>query len=83
MAPYPNQQHLLAKQFHDEELLIIKANHEAFLNIKRWKYIHSLSYLNTSMKHEADTIIHNSLFSYINSKDVLTVEGYFESELQN
>jgi hypothetical protein len=83
MASYLNQQHLLANQCHDEELLIIKANHEAFLIIKRWKYIYGLSYANTSMKNEADTMIHNSLFSYINSKKLLLVEGYFDSELKN
>jgi hypothetical protein len=83
MTPHHNQQHLLAKQFHDEEVLIIKANHEAFLNIKRWKYINGLSYLNTSMKDEADTMIHNSLFTYINNTEILTLQGYFKTELQN
>ncbi|MDB5221724.1 MAG: hypothetical protein JWN83_391 [Chitinophagaceae bacterium] len=78
-----NQQHLLAEQFHAKDISVIKANYEATLKIKRWKFIHSLSTLSKTIRKEADTMIHNSFLSFIDNKDVLIVEGFYEAELQN
>ncbi len=78
-----NQQHFLAEQFHAKDILVIKANYEATLKIKRWKFIHSLTSLSKSIRKEADNMIYNSFLTFIDSQEVLIVEGYFEAELQN
>jgi len=83
MMPILNQQHFLAEQFHAKDILVIKANYEAILKIKRWKFIHSLSTLSTTIRMEADSMIHNSFLAFIDSQEVLIAEGYFESDLQN
>jgi hypothetical protein len=83
MMPILNQQHFLAEQFHAKDILVIKANYEAILKIKRWKFIHSLSTLSTTIRMEADNMIHNSFLAFIDSQEVLIAEGYFESDLQN
>lgn len=81
--PILNQQHFLAEQFHAKDISLIKANYEAVLKIKRWKFIHSLSTLSKNIRKEADNMIQNSFLTFIDSQEVLLVEGYFESELQN
>lgn len=83
MMPILNQQHFLAEQFHAKDISLIKANYEAVLKIKRWKFIHSLSTLSKNIRKEADNMIQNSFLTFIDSQEVLLVEGYFESELQN
>jgi hypothetical protein len=83
MMPILNQQHLLAEQFHAKDILVIKANHEATLKIKRWKFIHSLSTLSKNIRMEADNMILNSFLSFIESHEVLMAEGYFEANLEN
>ncbi|MGI8583593.1 MAG: hypothetical protein ACR2KX_15450 [Chitinophagaceae bacterium] len=83
MLPILNNQLFLAEQFHAEDILIIKANYEATLKIKRWKFIHSLSILSKSIRKEADNMIQTSFLSFVQNMDVLIVEGYFEAELQN
>ncbi len=83
MMPILNQQHFLAEQFHAKDILIIKANHEACLKIKRWKFIHSLSALSKNIRKEADNMIHNSFLSFIDNEEVLLIEGFFESEIEN
>jgi len=83
MVPILNQQHFLAEQFHAKDISVIKANYEAALKIKRWKFIHSLSSLSKNIRKEADNMIQSSFFSFINNQEVLIVEGFFESELQN
>jgi hypothetical protein len=83
MVPILNQQHFLAEQFHAKDISLIKANHEACLKIKRWKFIQSLSALSKNIRKEADNMIHHSFLSFIDNKDVLIEEGYFLSDLQN
>lgn len=78
-----NQQHLLAEQFHAKDILVIKANYEAALKIKRWKFIHSLSTLSKNIRMEADNMILNSFLSFIDSNEVLIAEGYYEANLDN
>ena len=81
--PILNQQHFLAEQFHAKDILIIKANHEASLKIKRWRFIHSLSALSQNIRNEADNMIQHSFLSFVDNQDVLLVEGFFETELDN
>ncbi len=81
--PILNQQHFLAEQFHAKDILVIKANYEATLKIKRWKFIHSISALSKNIRMEADNIILNSFLSFIDSHEVLIAEGYFDADLQN
>ena len=81
--PILNQQHYLAEQFHAKDISLIKANCEAVLKIKRWKFINSLSTLNKNIRKEADNMIQHSFLTFIDSKEVLIIEGYFESELHN
>lgn len=83
MMPILNQQHFLAEQFHAKDILVIKANYEATLKIKRWKFIHSLATLSKTIRIEADNMIYKSFLSFIESKELLITEGFFESELQN
>lgn len=83
MMPILNQQHFLAEQFHAKDILVIKANYEATLKIKRWKFIHSLATLSNSIRKEADNMIYNSFLSFIDSQELLIAEGYFEADLQN
>ena len=83
MVPILNQQHFLAEQFHAKDILVIKANYEAALKIKRWKFIHSLPSLSKNIRKEADNMIQSSFLSFIDNQEVLIVEGFFESELQN
>ena len=83
VMPILNQQQFLAEQFHAKDILLIKANYEAMLKIKRWKFIHSLSTLSKNIRMEADTMIISSFFTFIDNHEVLIAEGYFESELQN
>ena len=83
MVPILNNQLFLAEQFHAEDILIIKANYEATLKIKRWKFIQSLSILSKSIRKEADNMIQTSFLSFVQNMDVLIVEGYFEAELEN
>lgn len=83
MMPILNQQHFLAEQFHAKDILIIKANHEASLKIKRWKFIHSLSALSKNIRNEADNMIQNSFLSFIDNEEVLLIEGFFEAEIDN
>ena len=81
--PILNQQHFLAEQFHAMDILLIKANYEATLKIKRWKFIHSLSALSKNIRTEADNMILISFLTFIDNQDVLFAEGYFEADLQN
>ena len=83
MIPILNQQHFLAEQFHAKDILLIKANYEATLKIKRWKFIHSLSALSKNIRTEADNMILISFLTFIDNQDVLFAEGYFEADLQN
>ena len=83
MMPILNQQHFLAEQFHAKDILLIKANYEATLKIKRWKFIHSLSTLSKNIRTEADNMILISFLTFIDNQDVLFAEGYFEADLQN
>lgn len=83
MMPILNQQHFLAEQFHAKDISVIKANYEATLKIKRWKFIHSLVTLSKSIRVEADNMIYKSFLSFIDSKELLIVEGFYEAELQN
>ncbi len=83
MKPILNQQHFLAEQFHAKDILVTKANYEAVLKIKRWKFIHSLSTLSKTIRSEADNMIYNSFLSYIDNNEILTAEGYFDSNLHN
>ncbi len=83
MLPILNNQLFLAEQFHAEDILIIKANYEATLKIKRWKFIQSLSILSKNIRKEADNMIQTSFLSFVQNMDVLIVEGYFEAELEN
>ena len=83
MMPILNQQHFLAEQFHAKDISVIKANYEAVLKIKRWKFIHSLSTLSKNIRKEADNMIYTSFLSFVDSKEVLMKEGFFESDLQN
>ena len=83
MMPILNQQHFLAEQFHAKDISVIKANYEAVLKIKRWKFIHSLSTLSKTIRKEADNMIYTSFLSFVDNKEVLIVEGYFESDLHN
>lgn len=83
MMPILNQQHFLAEQFHAKDILIIKANHEACLKIKRWKFIHSLSALSKNIRKEADNMIQTSFLSFIDNEEVLLIEGFFEAEIEN
>lgn len=83
MVPILNQQHFLAEQFHATDILVTKANTEACLKIKRWKFIHSLSALSKNIRKEADNMIHHSFLTFIENEEVLIVEGFFEAELHN
>ena len=83
MVPILNQQHFLAEQFLAKDINLIKANHEACLKIKRWKFIHSLSALSKNIKKEADNMIQHSFLTFIENEEVLIVEGFFEAELLN
>jgi len=83
MMPILNQQHFLAEQFHAKDILVIKANYEATLKIKRWRFIHSLSSLSKTIRSEADKMIHKSFLSFVDNEEVLITEGYFESEQHN
>ena len=78
-----NQQHFLAEQFHAKDISVIKANYDATLKIKRWKFIHSLSTLSKTIRKEADNMIQNSFLSFIDSNEVLIAEGFYESDLDN
>ena len=81
--PILNQQHFLAEQFHAKDILLIKANYEATLKIKRWKFIHSLSTLSKNIRTEADNMILISFLTFIDNQDVLFAEGFYEAELHN
>jgi hypothetical protein len=83
MIPILNRQHHLAEQFHAKDISIIKANYEAALKIKRWKFIHSLSTLSENIKKEADNMIQSSFFTFVENEELLVVEGFFEAELEN
>ena len=83
MIPILNQQHFLAEQYIAKDILLIKANYEATLKIKRWKFIHSLSSLSNNIRKEADNMIQASFLSFIDNEEVLIVEGYFEADLHN
>lgn len=83
MVPIQNQQHFLAEQFHAKDISVIKANYEATLKIKRWKFIHNLSTLSKNIRKEADNMIESSFFSFVENNKVLIEEGFFEAELQN
>ena len=81
--PILNQQHFLAEEFHAKDILVIKANYEAILKIKRWKFIHSLASLSKNIRREADNMIQTSFLSFVDNKKILVEEGYFETELNN
>lgn len=83
MIPILNQQNFLAEQFHAKDILLVKANYEATLKIKRWKFIRSLSSLSKNIRAEADNMILISFFTFIENNDILFAEGYFEAELYN
>ena len=83
MIPSFNQQHFLAEQFHAKDILLVKANYEATLKIKRWKFVKSLSSLSKNIRKEADNMIQTSFLSFVDNKEVLVAEGYFESDLHN
>lgn len=81
--PILNQQHFLAEQFHAKDISVIKANYEASLKIKRWKFIHGLSTLSKTIRMEADNMIQSSFLSFIDNREVLDQEGFFIADLQN
>jgi hypothetical protein len=83
MTPNLNCQHFLAKQFHDDDLSVVKASIEAFQVINKWRYINGLSYLNKEMKREANCMLQKTLFTYIDNHEVLNSEGFFQESLHN
>ncbi len=83
MIPILNHQHFLAEQFHAKDILLVKANCEATLKIKRWKFIRSLSTLSKNIRAEADNMILISFFTFIENDDILYAEGFYEAELSN
>ncbi len=83
MIPILHQQHFLAEQFHAKDILLVKANYEATLKIKRWKFIKGLSSLSKNIRKEADNMIQTSFLSFVDSKEVLIAEGFFDSQLHN
>lgn len=83
MIPILNQQHLLAEEFHANDISVMKANHEAILQIKRWKFIHNISVLSKNIINEADNMLYSSLLTYIDNHEILICEGFFDAELQN
>ena len=83
MIPILNQQHFLAEQFHAKDILVIKANYEATLKIKRWKFIHSLSTLSKKIRNEADNVIQKSFLSFVDNRELLLTEGFYEAEIHN
>lgn len=78
-----NQQHFLAEQFHAKDDLLVKANYEATLKIKRWRFIHNLTSLSKNIRKEADNMIHTSFLSFIDNYELLVAEGFFEAALEN
>ena len=80
--PYLNQQHTLAKHFCTKDKLVVKANHEAFLKIKRWRSVHNIPSSNKLIK-EADNEIYDSFMCFIDNQQILNTEGFSEEELQN
>ena len=78
-----NQQHLLAEEFHAKDISLIRANYEAVLKIKRWKFICGLSSISKKIRTEADNIIQTSFLSFIDSDELLITEGFFEAETEN
>ena len=83
MTPILNQQHFLAEQFHAKDIFIDRANYEAILKIKRWRFIHSLSALSKTVRREADNMIQTSFLTFIDNHELLKFEGFFEAELKN
>jgi hypothetical protein len=83
MKAIKNEQHLLAEQFLLEDIQVIKANYEASLKIKRWKFIQSLPILSTRIKKEADYMIEESFLSFIDNTDLLITEGFYTGILFN
>lgn len=83
MIPIFNQQHFLAEQFHAKDILLVKANYEATLKIKRWKFVKSLSSLSKNIRREADNMIQTSFLSFVDNKEILIAEGFFDSDLHN
>lgn len=83
MKPTKNEQSSLAESYHMEDIQVIKANYEASLKIKRWKFIQSLPVLSDIIKKEADFMIEESFLSFIENTDLLISEGFYSGILYN
>lgn len=83
MKAVKNEQNLLAEKYLVEDIQVIRANYEASLKIKRWKFIHSLPVLSARIKKEADYMIEESFLCFIENTDLLISEGFYSATLSN
>ncbi len=83
MKSIKNEQYSLAESYHIEDIQVIKANYEATLKIKRWRFIQSLPVLSDRIKKEADFMIEESFLSFIENTDLLISEGFYSGILYN
>jgi len=81
--PIKNEQQIVAEQFHLSDIQLIKANYEATLKIKRWKFIHSIPVLSARIKKEADIMIEESFLRFVNNYEVLMESGYYNEMMDN
>lgn len=79
----PNQQEVLAEQFHINDIQISHTSYEAVLKIKRWKFISKIPGIGKRIIKEADGNLERTLLNYISNTSVLIEEGYYFSSNEN
>jgi hypothetical protein len=83
MTPIQNKQNQLAEQFHLKDIQIIKANYEANLKIKRWKFLMNIPGVGNRIREEATTDIQKNFLSYVNNTSILYEQGYYSYQVAN
>lgn len=83
MTPIKNQQNLLAEEFHLKDIQVIRANYEANLKIKRWKFLMNIPGIGSRIREEATSDIQKTFLAFVNNSDILSEEGFNADPLYN
>ena len=83
MIPIKNQQSRLAEEFHLRDIQIVKANYEANLKIRRWKFLMNIPGIGDRIRDEATIDIYNHFLIYADNSEILSEEGFDVEPIYN
>ncbi len=83
MKVIKNKQNFIAEEFHLQDIQINKANYEANLKIKRWKFIMNIPGIGNRIREEASADIRDTFLLFVNNSDLLGEEGFYDAAIDN